>query len=79
MSAVTEKGGKTEAANTYLRGLWNKPAQELMAQMYLRPSDKAVLSAHKDTLPDIDTFEPVVIFGSWEQIIDKFFVYLNNS
>ena len=74
VDSVTKKNGNADAANIYLKGLWDKPAQELMAQMYLRPSDKAVLSAHKDTLPDINTFEPVAVFGSWEQIMDKFFV-----
>nr|WP_156410080.1 sulfate ABC transporter substrate-binding protein [Psychrobacter sp. ENNN9_III] len=74
VDTVTEKNGNADAANTYLKGLWDKPAQELMAQMYLRPSDKAVLSAHKGTLPDINTFEPITVFGSWEQIMDNFFV-----
>lgn len=74
VNTVTEKNGNADAANIYLKGLWDKPAQELMAQMYLRPSDKSILSAHKDTLPDINTFEPVAVFGSWEQIMDKFFV-----
>lgn len=74
VTAVTEKGGKTEAATAYLKGLWETPAQELMAQMYMRPSNEQVLAAHKDTLPDIDTFEPVEVFGSWAQIMDTFFV-----
>ncbi|NRD71192.1 sulfate ABC transporter substrate-binding protein [Psychrobacter okhotskensis] len=74
VTAVTEKSGKTEAANTYLKGLWDTPAQELMAQMYMRPSNEQVLAAHKDTLPDIDTFEPVDVFGSWAQIMETFFV-----
>ena len=74
VTAVTDKGGKTEAANAYLKGLWDTPAQELMAQMYMRPSNPQVLAAHKGTLPDIETFEPVAVFGSWEQIMDTFFV-----
>lgn len=74
VTAVTDKGGKTEAANAYLKGLWDTPAQELMAQMYMRPSNPQVLAAHKGTLRDIETFEPVAVFGSWEQIMDTFFV-----
>ena len=74
VNAVTEKTGKTAAATTYLKGLWDKPAQELMAEMYMRPSDEQVLAAHKDTLPDIETFDPVTVFGSWTQIMDDFFV-----
>ena len=74
VTAVTDKGGKTEAANAYLKGLWDTPAQELMAQMYMRPSNPQVLAAHKGTLRDIETFEPVAVFGSWDQIMDTFFV-----
>lgn len=74
VKAVTDKNGSTEAANTYLKGLWDKPAQELMAKMYLRPSDKAVLAAHKATLPNINTFEPVDVFGSLDNIMSTFFV-----
>ena len=73
VNAVTEKNGHTIAATTYLKSLWDKPAQELMAQMYLRPSDTEVLAAHKDTLIDIETFEPTEIFGSWQQIMDTYF------
>jgi len=74
VTAVTEKSGKTKAANSYLKGLWDKPAQELLAEMYMRPSDEQILAAHKDTLPDIETFDPVTVFGSWNQIMDEFFV-----
>ena len=74
VTAVTDKAGKTEAATAYLKGLWDKPAQELMAKMYMRPSDEQILAAHKDTLPDIETFEPVAVFGPWAEIMDTFFV-----
>lgn len=74
VTAVTDKSGKTAAANTYLKGLWDTPAQELMAQMYMRPSNAQVLAAHKDTLPNIETFEPVTVFGSWAQIMEIFFI-----
>ena len=74
VTAVTDTAGKTKAANAYLKGLWDKPAQELMAEMYMRPSDEQVLAAHKDTLPDIETFEPVAVFGPWAEIMDTFFV-----
>ncbi|WP_407074414.1 sulfate ABC transporter substrate-binding protein [Psychrobacter sp. CAL346-MNA-CIBAN-0220] len=74
VNSVTDKNGSTDAANTYLKGLWDQPAQELMAQMYLRPSDKAVLAAHQATLPNINTFEPVAVFGSWDEIMDTIFI-----
>lgn len=74
VTKVTDKKGSTQAATTYLKGLWDEPAQELMAKMYLRPSNSAVFAKHKDTLIDIETFEPTDVFGSWQQIMDSYFV-----
>lgn len=74
VSSVTDKKGSTEAATAYLKALWDKPAQELMAKMYLRPSDKKILAAHVGTLQNIQTFEPVEVFGDWDSIMDTFFV-----
>jgi len=74
VTAVTEKDGKTDAASDYLQALWDVPAQELMAEMYMRPSNTEVLAAHRDTLSEIVTFEPVSVFGAWTQIMDTFFV-----
>ncbi|WP_298871385.1 sulfate ABC transporter substrate-binding protein [uncultured Psychrobacter sp.] len=74
VSSVTEKKGSTTAATAYLKTLWDKPAQELMAKMYLRPSNKEVLAAHTGTLKDIQTFEPVAVFGDWDSIMETFFV-----
>lgn len=73
VTGVTDKNGHTKAATTYLQGLWDTPAQELMASMYLRPSDKAILTAHTDTLRPIETFEPVQVFGEWDSIMTTFF------
>ncbi|WP_296236403.1 sulfate ABC transporter substrate-binding protein [Psychrobacter sp. UBA5136] len=74
VKTVADKKGTTETANAYLAGLWEAPAQKLMAQMYMRPSNAAVLAAHKDTLPEIATFEPVAVFGDWDSIMATFFV-----
>jgi len=74
VKTVTDKKGTTAAANDYLTGLWSTPAQELMAQMYMRPSNAKVLAAHSKTLPEIATFEPVAVFGDWDSIMATFFV-----
>ena len=73
VNSVTDKKGTTAAATAYLKALWDKPAQELMAQMYLRPSDSKILAAHQDTLRPINTFEPVATFGSWDTIMKNYF------
>ncbi|MGM8885552.1 sulfate ABC transporter substrate-binding protein [Psychrobacter sp. 1U2] len=74
VAVVKAKKGSTKAANTYLKELWSAPAQELIATMYLRPSDQTILQAHRSTLPVIDTFEPTEVFGSWDKIMALFFV-----
>lgn len=74
VKTVADKKGSTDAATAYLKGLWDKPAQELIAKMYLRPSDKEILAAHQGTLPMIDTFEPEAVFGPWKGIMTTFFV-----
>lgn len=74
VKSVTDKNGNTEAAHKYLQGLWDTPAQELMAQMYLRPSDQKILAEHQDVLLNIETFEPITVFGAWDKIMRTFFV-----
>ena len=73
VNAVTDKKGTTEAANAYLDYLWSKPAQQLAADLYLRPSVPEVLAANSDKLPPLDTFRPNDTFGSWDEIMAKFF------
>ncbi|WP_230661392.1 sulfate ABC transporter substrate-binding protein [Psychrobacter sp. I-STPA10] len=73
VNAVTDKKGTTAAAQKYLAGLWEQAAQNLMAEMYLRPSDPQVLAAHADTLLKIDTFEPTAVFGDWDTIMHTYF------
>lgn len=73
VDAVVDKRGTREVATAYLQGLWSKEAQELGASLYLRPADEAVLAAHSATLPAIETFRPTDVFGSWKDIMPKYF------
>lgn len=73
VKTVTDKKGTTKAATDYLKTLWDKPAQELMAKLYLRPSDKAVLAANSKIFQDIDTFEATEVFGDWDSIMKNYF------
>ena len=73
VNAVTDKKGTTEAATEYLKYLWSDEAQQLAADLYLRPSVKSVLDANSDKLPPVDTFRPNDVFGTWDEIMDKFF------
>ncbi len=73
VDSVVDKKGTREAATEYLQYLWSEPAQELAAKLYLRPRNADVLAAHKADFPDIDTFRPNDVFGSWPDIMKKYF------
>lgn len=73
VNAVTEKKGTTQAAKAYLNHLWSDSAQQLAADLYLRPSNPAILAKNADKLPALNTFRPRDAFGSWDEIMGKFF------
>lgn len=73
VKSVTEQKGTTALAQAYLKGLWDTPAQEIIAKNYLRPVDTAVFSKYQTQFPVITTFEPNDVFGSWDEIMTKFF------
>ncbi|MFZ2843680.1 sulfate ABC transporter substrate-binding protein [Psychrobacter sp.] len=73
VKTVTDKKGTTAAAKAYLDYLWSEPAQQLAADLYLRPSVKSVLDKNGDKLPPIETFRPNDTFGTWDDIMGNFF------
>lgn len=73
VKSVTDKKGTTEAAKAYLDYLWSEPAQQLAADLYLRPSVKSVLDKNSDKLPPVETFRPNDAFGSWDEIMSTYF------
>ena len=73
VKTVADKKGTTEAAKSYLDYLWSEPAQQLAADLYLRPSVKSVLDKNSDKLPPVDTFRPNDAFGSWDEIMSTYF------
>ena len=73
VDSVVDKKGTRAAAEAYLQNLWSEPAQELAANLYLRPRNAEVLAKHKADFPEIETFNPNEKFGPWEEIMKKFF------
>ena len=69
--ARIQTGNDTAAED--LARLWQKPAQEIGAKLYLRPADPAVLAAHAAELPPLETFDPNAVFGSWDKIMAEHF------
>lgn len=70
---VVEGKGTGAAAKEYLDYLWSQPAQELAASLYLRPSNAEVLAANQDKFPAMETFRANDVFGTWDEIMKKFF------
>lgn len=73
VQAVSDKKGTTAAAKAYLGYLWSKPAQQLAADLYLRPKDSDILAQNSDKLPPLNTFMPTDVFGSWDNIMTTYF------
>lgn len=73
VKSVTDKKGTTDAAKAYLDYLWSEPAQQLAADLYLRPSVPSVLEKNGDKLPPVETFRPNDVFGSWDDIMGTYF------
>jgi sulfate transport system substrate-binding protein len=73
VKTVTDKKGTTDAAKAYLDYLWSEPAQQLAADLYLRPSVKSVLDKNGDKLPPVETFRPNDAFGTWDEIMGTYF------
>lgn len=73
VDSVVAKKGSEAVAKEYLSYLWSDAAQELAASLYLRPSNPAILEKHKDRFPHVDTFRANDTFGTWPEIMKKFF------
>ncbi len=73
VNAVTDKKGTTAAAKEYLDYLWSEPAQQLAADLYLRPSNADILAKNADKLPTLNTFGARETFGDWDTIMNTYF------
>lgn len=73
VSKITEQRGTTDKAKTYLNYLWSDDAQQLAADLYLRPSNAEILAKNHDKLPKLNTFNPRDVFGEWRVIMDTYF------
>lgn len=73
VNKVTEQRGTTEKAKAYLNHLWSDDAQQLAADLYLRPSNAEILAKNSHALPKLTTFDPREVFGEWGTIMDTYF------
>ncbi|MDX1921793.1 MAG: sulfate ABC transporter substrate-binding protein [Alphaproteobacteria bacterium] len=67
-----EKKKTQDAAREYLTYLYSKEAQELAAEHYYRPQDKAVLAKYKNRFPTVPMMT-IADFGGWKAAQKKHF------
>ncbi|BCL76622.1 sulfate ABC transporter substrate-binding protein [Jeongeupia sp. HS-3] len=69
---VVDKKGTRKAAEAYLQYLWSPEGQEVAAQNYLRPRDKAVAAKYAKQFPAVKLFG-IGEFGGWKVAQKKYF------
>ncbi|MCX8073295.1 MAG: sulfate ABC transporter substrate-binding protein [Candidatus Binatia bacterium] len=70
---VVERKGTRAVAEAYLRFLFTPAAQEMIAQHYYRPVDRAVLERYAERFPALRLFRVQEIVSGWEAAQEKFF------
>jgi sulfate/thiosulfate transport system substrate-binding protein len=64
---VADKKKTRPIAEQYLKLLYSPEAQALAAKHYFRPSDKSVMSKHKQQFRDTKLFTIQQMFGGWQK------------
>jgi sulfate/thiosulfate-binding protein len=68
-----DKHGTTKVAEAYLKWLYSKEGQEIIARNYYRPRDKAILAKHSADFPKIKLFTINHLFGGWKKAQAAYF------
>ena len=68
-----DRSGMRAAAEEYLKLLFEKPAQEIVARNFYRPSDAEVMRQFAETFPAVETFTIADVFGSWQAVQKEHF------
>jgi sulfate transport system substrate-binding protein len=62
-----DKHGTRAVADAYLKFLYTKPAQELIAQNFYRPIDAEIAAKHAGKFPAIPLVTVSQVFGGWQK------------
>jgi sulfate/thiosulfate transport system substrate-binding protein len=73
VDANVKRKGTGDAAEAYLKFLYTKEGQEIVAKNYYRPIDAEVLKQHAATFPEIKRFPITAIAKDWNDVTEKFF------
>jgi sulfate/thiosulfate transport system substrate-binding protein len=69
---VAAKNNTTDIATEYLKFLYSKEAQDIIAKNYYRPTDKDVAAKYASQFPNIDLVT-IKDFGGWDAVQKKHF------
>ena len=72
VSKVAEKHGTKDVAEAYLNYLYTRPAQEIIAKHYYRPTDKAVADHYRSVFPAMNLVT-IKDLGGWKVAQQKHF------
>ena len=70
---VVDERGTRAVAEEYLKFLYSKKAQEVVAQLHYRPRDTEALQKFSAELPKIPLFTVDETFGGWVKTHETFF------
>ena len=73
VDANVQRKGTRAAAEAYLKFLYSKEGQEIIAKNYYRPIDVDVLKRHAASFPEIKRFPITAVANDWNDAYDKFF------
>lgn len=69
-----KRKGTRDAAEAYLKFLYTKDGQEIIAKNFYRPIDLEILKQHASSFPEIKRFPVTAIAKDWADAYDKFFI-----
>ncbi len=67
VDGVVGKRGTAEVSQAYLRGLYSQRGQEIVAENYYRPRNRAVLAKYDSKFPKIPLVN-IVDYGGWPKV-----------
>ena len=73
VDANVKRKGTRDAAEAYLKFLYTKEGQEIIAKNYYRPIDPEILKQHAASFPDLKRFPITAIAKDWTEASTKFF------
>lgn len=73
VDANVDRKGTREPAEAFLRFLYTRKAQELIAKHYYRPTDAEVLSANRERFPEMKLFDVTATAKGWDDAHERFF------